>query len=147
MKKNVLLTVVSVLAVGFAWTVRAADKPEFKATCPVSGAAAKQSSAIDYKGGKLYFCCDGCPEAFKKDPAKFAAKANQQLVATGQAKQEKCPLTGGKLNSETVTEIAGTKVCFCCNGCKGKVTKASTDEQVKMVFGDEAFAKGFKVGK
>ncbi len=26
----------------------------------------------DYKGNRYFFCCGGCPEAFKKDPAKFA---------------------------------------------------------------------------
>jgi YHS domain-containing protein len=144
MTKKLFAVAAGLLVVGFTYAVSAED---FKATCPVSGAAAKQTSSIDYKGGKLYFCCDGCPDSFKKDTAKYAAKANQQLVATGQAKQEKCPLTGGKLNSETVTEVGGVKVCFCCNGCKGKVTKASAEEQMKMVFGDDAFAKAFKVGK
>jgi len=144
MTKKLFAVAAGLLVAGFAYAVSAED---FKATCPVSGAPAKQTSSIDYKGGKLYFCCDGCPASFKKDTAKYAAKANQQLVATGQAKQEKCPLTGGKLNSETVTEVGGVKVCFCCNGCKGKVTKASAEEQAKMVFGDDAFAKAFKVGK
>ena len=142
MSKKLIGSVAGLLVVCLSY---AAAGAEFKAKCPVSGGAAKKESAIDYKGGKLYFCCDGCPETVKKDTAKYAAKANHQLVVTGQAKQEKCPLTGGKLNPETVTELGGVKVCFCCNGCKGKVTKASADEQVKMVVGDEAFGKGFKV--
>jgi hypothetical protein len=69
------------------------------------------------------------------------------LVATGQAKQAKCPLTGGKCNPDTATEVAGVKVCFCCGGCKSKVTKASVDEQIKLLFNDKAFAKAFKVAK
>jgi YHS domain-containing protein len=142
MTKRLFTVVAGLLVAGLTYAAE-----DFKATCPVSGAPAKQASAIDYKGGKLYFCCDGCPAGFKKDTAKFAAKANKQLAETGQAKQEKCPLTGGKLNPETATEVGGTKVCFCCNGCKGKVTKAAADEQIKMVFGDDAFAKAFKVGK
>ncbi|MGE0002291.1 MAG: YHS domain-containing protein [Fimbriimonadaceae bacterium] len=28
----------------------------------------------DYEGKRYYFCCDGCPESFKKDPAKYAQK-------------------------------------------------------------------------
>lgn len=28
----------------------------------------------DYEGKRYYFCCGGCPESFKKDPAKYAAK-------------------------------------------------------------------------
>jgi YHS domain-containing protein len=26
----------------------------------------------DYKGNRYFFCCTGCPEAFKKNPASFA---------------------------------------------------------------------------
>src|SRR5262249_8441933 len=26
----------------------------------------------DYKGNRYFFCCPGCPEAFKKEPAKYA---------------------------------------------------------------------------
>src|SRR5262245_27809739 len=62
---------------------------------------AKEANAVDYKGGKVYFCCMNCPKKFSEDPSKFAAAANAQLVATGQAKQEKCPLSGGALNTET----------------------------------------------
>ena len=118
---------------------------ECKALCPVSGKAANKEVAVDYKGGKVFLCCPGCPGAFSKDTAKYAAKANQQLVVTGQATQVGCPITGGKVNADTAVELCGVKVGFCCNGCKGKATKAKADEQVAMLFGDKAFKKGFKV--
>jgi hypothetical protein len=118
-----------------------------KATCPVSGKAADMAVSVDYNGGKVYLCCPGCPGAFKKDTAKFAAKANHQLVVTGQAKQVGCPISGGKVNADTTTELCGVKVGFCCNGCKGKATKAEGDEQVAMLFGEKAFKKGFKVAE
>jgi len=102
---------------------------------------------VDYKGGKVFLCCPGCTGAFKKNTAKYAAKANLQLVATGQAKQAKCPLTGGKCNPDTATDVAGVKVCFCCGGCKGKVAKAGGDEQIELLFNDKAFAKAFRVAK
>src|SRR5678815_1334635 len=81
-------------------TVIAEEKKEEKVKldgikCPVSGKAATENS-VDYKGGKVYFCCENCPKAFSADSKKFATKANAQLVATGQVKQEKCPLSGGK---------------------------------------------------
>ena len=85
--------------------------------------------------------------AFKADTAKYATKANHQLVETKQAKLTACPLTGGKLNPETKIQVAGLDVCFCCNNCKGKVEKAKGDEQLDLVFGDKAFEKGFKVEK
>jgi hypothetical protein len=30
----------------------------------------------DYKGKRYFFCCGGCPDAFKKNPASFAKAAS-----------------------------------------------------------------------
>jgi hypothetical protein len=146
MLKNVFAASVAVLVISVG-LVAAEKKAEKKATCPVSGKAVDDSTVVEYKGAKVHLCCPGCVEPFKKDTAKFAAKANHQLVLTKQAKLVKCPLSGGKLNPETAIEVGGVKVCFCCNNCKGKVAKATADEQVQMVFGDDAFAKGFEIKK
>jgi hypothetical protein len=117
--------------------------------CIVNGkAAAKADKNRDYKDGKVYFCCDNCPKSFDKDEKKFATKANTQLVATGQAKQHKCPLSGKDLNKDTEITVAGAKVQFCCNNCKGEVEKLKGDEQAEKVFSDDAFKKAeFKVEK
>src|SRR5258705_4947419 len=112
-------------------TVMAEDK-EVKLDgikCPVSGKAATKN-AVDYKDGKVYFCCENCPKAFSKDSTKFATKANAQLVATGQAKQAKCPISGQALNPDTEITVAGAKVAFCCEKCQGKVAAAKGDEQI-----------------
>lgn len=146
MSKKIIGASVAFLVISVA-LVAAEKKAEFKASCPVSGKAASESTCVDYKGAKVYLCCPGCEAPFKKDTAKFAAKANQQLVGTKQATQAKCPFTGGKLNPETALDVGGVKVCFCCNNCKGKVAKASPEEQVELVFNDKAFAKGFEVKK
>ena len=124
-----------------------AKNPLEGVTCPVSGEEIDEAQSLAYKGAKLYFCCDKCPQAFTKNKAKFAAKANHQLVATGQAKAAHCPLTGRDLNPDTAIEIAGVKVSFCCNNCKGKVASAKADEQLTLVFSDKAFAKGFEIPK
>lgn len=146
MSKKVFTCAFALLALCVAFTVQA-EKAEKKAEvkCPVSGKPINKEAAVDYKGGKVYFCCQGCPGAFAKNTAKFAAKANHQLYVTGQAKLVKCPIAGRKLNPETAIEVAGAKVCFCCNGCKGKALKAEGDERVELIFNDEAFAKGFEV--
>jgi YHS domain-containing protein len=112
--------------------------------CPVMGSNISQEVFVDYRGGKVYFCCPGCIPKFQENTAKFQAKANQQLVLTGQAKQVKCPLTGAKVNPQTKTSISGIDVCFCCGGCQAKVKKAIADKQVEMVFG-KGFDKGFAV--
>jgi hypothetical protein len=133
-------------------TLYAAAKVDLeKAKCPVSGKECVEDSGTDYKGAKVYFCCNNCPKAFAKatgkDKDKYTAKANMQLVATGQAKEIKCPFTGKDLNPETKISVAGTDVCFCCNNCKGSASKLTGDEQIERVFGDKAFDKGFEVVK
>jgi len=46
--------------------------------CPVMGTVIESKEKAvgyqDYEGMRYYFCCDGCPEQFKKDPAKYAKK-------------------------------------------------------------------------
>jgi hypothetical protein len=139
------LAAVTLLAIG---VFAAEEKKEEKfGKCPVSGKTALEDKFVEYKGAKVYFCCPGCPPAFEKDTAKFATKANHQLALTKQATQGKCPLSGGKLNPDTGVDVAGVSVTFCCNMCKGKVAKATGDEQLELVFSDTAFGKGFEVKK
>ncbi|MGC1275403.1 MAG: hypothetical protein WBC44_16980 [Planctomycetaceae bacterium] len=150
---------VSRLALGFlvaasavlAFTAaRAAEEGEEKKVeikCPVSGKAADKANAVAYKGAEVYFCCMNCPKAFEKDTAKFATKANHQLVATEQAEQKKCPITGRPLNKEQTVKVADVEVTFCCPNCKGKVAKAEGKEQLELVFSDKAFEKAYEVKK
>lgn len=129
-------------------TLHAAYKADLtKCKCPVTGKECKEGTGVEYKGATVYFCCNNCPKAFAKDTAKYAAKANMQLVATGQAKEVKCPFTGKDLNAKTKIQVDGVDVCFCCNNCKAKAEKLKGDEQIEAVFGDKAFEKGFEVTK
>ena len=117
-----------------------------KAMCPVSGKAVKENASIDYRSGKLYFCCNNCPKAFAGDKAKFATKANRQLAVTGQAKQGKCPISGKDVKENTALDVDGVSVTFCCKNCRKKVDGAEGDEQLDLVFSDKAFDKAFTVG-
>lgn len=150
MKTKATLLVLAVVAAMVLPRLTAEDKvkdPLNGAKCPISGKAAKAESSVAYRDAKVYLCCDGCPDAFTKDKAKYSTKANHQLAQTGQFKQEKCPLSGGDLNKEATAEISGVKVTFCCNNCKGKVEKAEGDAKLELAFADKAFDKGFKVEK
>jgi YHS domain-containing protein len=125
--------------------VTADDAPGADVKCPVSGKAVDPAATVDFNGGKVYLCCENCPAAFKADPAKYAAKANLQLVQTKQLEQTACPLTGKPTKPNILVDVDGVKVGLCCNNCKGKVDKASTDEKVSLLFGDTS--KGFKPAK
>lgn len=53
-----------------------ADAPSHHAqkkqeTCPVMGNKINQDIYTDYKGKRIYFCCPGCIDEFKRDPEKF----------------------------------------------------------------------------
>lgn len=144
--RKISVMLCAVFSIGL-FAFAADEKKEFKATCPVSGQAAKEDKTAAYKGGKVYFCCGDCPKAFEKDSAKYSTKANLQLAATGQAKETKCPLSGAKLNPDTTVEVSGVKVNFCCEKCQAKVKEAKGDAQVDMVFKDDAFAKAYEVTK
>ena len=135
-----LVTLVAAIICSAA-LVSAAPKEPKDAKCPVSGKGCNPDKAADFAGGKVYFCCGNCEAAFKGNSAKFAAKAHQQLVSTGQLVQKACPFSGGPVKAGTQVDIGGIEVGFCCNNCKGKVEAASGDDQVTMVFSD--IAKGF----
>jgi YHS domain-containing protein len=135
------LAVVGLFA--FSLIVSAEDvAKEVELTCPVAGKAAGSVTA-EYRGGEIALCCNKCKAAFEKDPAKFAVKANHQLLVSGQAEQVKCPFTGGKLNPATAIKADGTEVAFCCNKCKGKASNAEGDALLTLLFSDAAFDKGF----
>ena len=150
MKFRIAVSAVCILGLAVVLNVQAEEekKVDFsKIKCVVSGKAVKEDATADYKTGKVYFCCPGCPSAFAKDKAKFAAKANHQLVATKQAKQEKCPMSGGKVKDGTEVKVAGVEVKFCCNNCQGKAKGAEGAKQVELIFNEKSFKKGFKLAK
>ncbi|MFM7208170.1 MAG: hypothetical protein ACKO4T_16025 [Planctomycetaceae bacterium] len=140
--KSVLVRCLVITALASsALAVTAAVKEPKDATCPVSGHECDPSASADFDGGKVWFCCEKCIGAFKGESAKFAAKAHQQMVSTGQLVQKGCPFSGNPVKPGTQISIGGAEVGFCCPGCKGKVEKASPEDQVTMVFG--TIEKGF----
>ncbi|MBX3444444.1 MAG: YHS domain-containing protein [Planctomyces sp.] len=147
MKRITALASVAVLLCAAIGLRAEEEKKKDDLKCPVSGAKVKMDQTVEHNGAKVYFCCENCPKAFKADTAKYAVKANAQIVASGQATQVKCPLSGGKLNPDAKSTVSGVEVQFCCNNCKGKVDKATGDDQLALVFSDEAFKKGYDVGK
>ncbi|HWD40565.1 MAG TPA: YHS domain-containing protein [Fimbriimonas sp.] len=44
--------------------------------------ATKNHMYADYKGHRYFFCCGGCPAAFKANPAKYAKAASIKTPVT-----------------------------------------------------------------
>lgn len=107
-------------------------------------------TAIDYKGGKIAFCCRGCVKKFKTKTKDFATNANFQLAASGQAAQKACPFSGEKVNTakkSAPTDVAGVKVTACCDDCQKKLEAMDLAKRLDAAFGEKAFARAFVVGK
>jgi YHS domain-containing protein len=66
-----------------------AAKPQ--TSCPVMGGTVDKSLYADHDGKRVYFCCAGCIETFKKDPAKYIKKLDDAGVALA-----KVPTPAGK---------------------------------------------------
>lgn len=93
-------------------------------TCPVmEGNPIDKNLFVEYKGKKVYFCCNTCVELFNKDPEKYVSKLpqfktdNTAAAAETAAEQTKCPVLGGPINKDVFVEYKGKKVYFCCEGC------------------------------
>ena len=46
-------------------------------TCPIMDAPINKALFTEYKGKKVYFCCDGCKEKFEAAPEQYIAKLPQ----------------------------------------------------------------------
>jgi YHS domain-containing protein len=49
-------------------------------TCPVMGAPIKKTVYTDHEGKRVYFCCAGCINTFKANPAKYLEKLQEKGV-------------------------------------------------------------------
>ncbi len=112
------------------------------ARCPVTGEGVSKEVSIDYMRGKLYFSSTECIDKFRADRFTYEAKANAQLVITGQFKQTRCPLSGDEFALGIKTKVCGVDVRFCSADCLKKAKRASADERAELVF-VKGFDKGF----
>ena len=45
--------------------------------CPVMEGPIDKQYYADYKGRRIYFCCSGCVNTFKKEPEKYMKKLDE----------------------------------------------------------------------
>ena len=57
--------------------------------CPVMGGEINKELYVDYMGKRIYFCCTGCPETFKKEPEKYLKKLKEMGQKAETIKNEK----------------------------------------------------------
>ena len=90
-------------------------------TCPVMGGVVNEKLYEDYQGKRVYFCCEGCREPFKKDPEKYIKVLEEKGEHIEQVSemipQKTCPVMGAPINKEVYSDHDGRRVYFCCAGC------------------------------
>lgn len=60
--------------------------------CPVSGKPVVLPNTVVYQGKLVAFCCDKCPKAFEKEPAKYAANIKFDIAPPAEKKPEAKPV-------------------------------------------------------
>jgi YHS domain-containing protein len=100
-----------------------ADKPVTNKVCPLMGDEVDPKWKLEHEGQWVYFCCRGCIDMFKADPAAAIAKMSDEDRAAIM-KNTKCAVSGEEITSFDVrSEHNGRYVYFCCGGCKTKFDK------------------------
>jgi YHS domain-containing protein len=99
--------------------------PVPQTTCPVLGNKIDKSLYADYKGKRVYFCCAGCVDEFKKDPEKYIKKLEDAGVTLEKTPvpQTACPVLDGKINKDLYADYKGKRVYFCRADCVDEFKK------------------------
>lgn len=92
--------------------------------------ATKAGRYADYEYTRYYFCCEGCPKAFAKDPASFAKNDGVALTTIGVPKEIKCAvMSDNTVKVEDATDKGqyadrnGRRYYFCCDSCPKEFEK------------------------
>jgi YHS domain-containing protein len=104
--KTLTLAAVIIALIGGYSLAEVTPKPQ--TICPVMGGKIDKNIYTDYEGKRVYFCCPACIPEFKKDPAKYIKKLEDESVVL-----EKIPTTGSQENPSQDKP----KGCGDCGGC------------------------------
>jgi YHS domain-containing protein len=82
-KMLIIALSLAAFVVGSVWAAepKAAAEGKPQTVCPVLGGNINKQVYADYKGKRVYFCCEGCDTEFKKDPEKYMKKLQEEGVS------------------------------------------------------------------
>jgi len=78
--KLIVLLGVTLGLLTFGWTMPGIVQAAPQTNCPVLGGKINEKIFVDYQGKRIYFCCSGCIDEFKKDPEKYLKKMEAEGV-------------------------------------------------------------------
>lgn len=112
-----------------------ANRPKIQVTCPVTKEPVDPDVFFESDGKKVYFCCKGCINKYRRDPSKYASS-----LASSYTYQTKCPVTDEEIDPQAFTTAGnGMNIYFCCKGCDKRFFKDPQKYAPKLV------AQGFTV--
>jgi YHS domain-containing protein len=80
-----VVLVIGLLLSGYAFAADNTGKGNPQTACPVMGGKVDRSVFTDYQGKRIYFCCSGCVDDFKKNPDKYMKQIEEQGIVLEQA--------------------------------------------------------------
>ena len=89
-----------------------AQQSDDTVTCATTGKTMKKSEAkatYEYNGKTYYFCCDGCKEAFVKNPEKYIQNMATEEHMHGEATEEHMQAHGEE-DGTVVDPVCGMKI-------------------------------------
>ena len=63
-----------------------AQVSKIQTECPIMGGKINKDIFVDYEGKRVYFCCAGCEESFKKDAPKYIKQMEGKGITLTKAK-------------------------------------------------------------
>ncbi|MEM1226645.1 MAG: hypothetical protein AAGJ40_13170 [Planctomycetota bacterium] len=147
MKRSVSCFLLALVVVATAQIAKADDSLDGLKCFIMVKRDVKGKKVMEYKGADLYLCCSSCVKRMTKTPEKYEAKANHQLVQTGQFVQMACPVSGEAISDSSPMlkiglETGEVAVYFSSDEHKAKVASLEAEEQVETVFGKTGFETG-----
>lgn len=111
---NLVLTI-ALLVIGCAHGKGGLVESRPQTTCPVMGGKINKEVYADYEGKRVYFCCGGCINGFRKDPVKYVKKLEGEGVTLENANE-----ASSRNESSQVTDAGSEKRkakggCGCCS--------------------------------
>ena len=116
-----ILSAALMLAVALSYAGASDHRDEGDQTkCPVMGNPINKDVFTDYKGHRIFFCCSGCIEDFKKNPEAYLEKMKAEGVQPKKLmEQSVCPVSGKELaGKDFYVDHEGQCVYLCCESCK-----------------------------
>ena len=72
--KLIVLLGITLGLLTFGWNTPGIAQASSQTKCPVLSGKVNENLYADYQGKRIYFCCSGCIDEFKKDPEKYLKK-------------------------------------------------------------------------